>query len=311
MKNGKDQRKQTSSQVPQKALGSLGNYLKRRDSLLAGLICIALSFWLGLWISPLLRASVELYRVGEYTTRAIRAPRDISIPDEETTNKRREEAALSVFPVYDYDPEVNAQLAKKVHDAFAEMRSLFKPPAAEKGEGEAGEEESIPVIPRDVLDDAELRFQKTLGLELSARELRTPEAANFSAEIENAIVKLLNGIYSKPGIVWSLKSLEETLPEGERPKGVILRGAKSGEEIKITNISAFLDMELAKKKIEEAAKKLDFPPATRKVIVKIATGLARPNLTYNLSETEKRREAAVEAVQPVVFRFAKNQLIIG
>jgi len=280
--------------------------------LLAGLICLVLSFWLGLWISPILRGSVEQYRVGEYTTRAIRAPQDISIPDEETTNKRREEAALGVFPVYDYDPDVNVQIVKKIRNAFGEIRTLFKPPVVEGAEGEPTANEGVvPVVPREVMGDAEERFMETLGIELSDRELRALESENFSVAVEDAVIRLLNSVYSKPGLVWSLKSLEETLPEGDRPKGVILRGAKSGEEIKITNISAFLDMESAGKKIEEGADKFEFSSATKKVVVKIAKGLARPNLSYNLSETENRREKAVAAVQPVVFRFAKNQLIIG
>lgn len=307
--------KKTIKKLPEKKghpLTALSDIISKRSTFFAFLIGLVLSFWLGLWISPILKFSIQQYRVGEYTTRAIRAPTDIVILDEEATNKRIEDAIKSVFPVYDYDPDLQSLNAKKVHDAFEQMRALFKLPEPEDYEDESPEEpESIPVIPKEVLAEAEARFLKVLGITLSDKELKALEESRFGVEIEQEILKLLADAYSKSGLVWSIKSLEETLPDGDREKGVVLRNVKTGEEKVITDLSAFIDIELASRNIDYAMLELSASGELEKAVANIAKQLLRPNLSYNLSETEKRREIAAKSVQKVVYRYAKNQLIIG
>lgn len=313
MKN-MDREKKTTKTLPdgKQRLVSLSKVASKRSMLFAFLIGIVLSFWLGLWISPILKFSIQQYRVGEYTTRAIRAPGDIVVLDEETTNKRIEDVAKSVFPVYDYDPDLHILNSKKVRDAFAQMQSLFKLPEIEDSEDESREElEAIPVIPKDVLAEAEARFTNTLGVSLSDKELKALESSRFGAEVEQTILKLLADIYSKAGLVWSTKSLEETLPEGNRQQGVVLRNVKTGEEKTVTNISSFLDIETASNNIDYVMLESSVAGELERTVSKIAKQLLRPNLSYNLSETEKRRDAAMKTVQKVVYRYAKNQLIIG
>ena len=284
----------------------------KRGAILAFLIGLALSFWLGLWISPILKFSIQQYKIGEYTARAIRAPQDITVLDEETTNKRIDEAARAVFPVYDYDPDMYSYIVNKIQTAFEQIQSLFKTPEVEEGAAESDESsEIIPVIPKNVMNDAEARFIKVLGVTLSGADLQALERARFAADVEQVLLSLVGDVYSKSGLEWSLKSLEETLPEGDRVKGVILRNVKSGEEKAVTNLSTFVDMESAVKNIDSAMAQSDMPIELKQVLAKIAKNLLKPNLSYNLSETERRREWVRQSVQKVVFHYSKNQLIVG
>src|SRR3954454_4426923 len=63
--------------------------------------------------------------VGQVATRTIKANRDLDVLDAEATSQKREEAARSVGPVYDYDASAGDVLRQRISQAFTEARAAI------------------------------------------------------------------------------------------------------------------------------------------------------------------------------------------
>ncbi|MCG3173755.1 MAG: Cyclic-di-AMP phosphodiesterase PgpH [Myxococcota bacterium] len=72
---------------------------------------------------------------------SIKAPRDYTIPDEEQTELKRDEAERAVRSVYNFDSNISDELNDRIHRAFAHVRALFEPDPSVAGEpaGESGD----------------------------------------------------------------------------------------------------------------------------------------------------------------------------
>src|SRR4030042_1672897 len=62
------------------------------------------------------------YQLGDVVQRDVRADRNLLVRDKKTTEKKMEEAARKVLPVYDYMPSVLAEIEELIDDTFAVMR---------------------------------------------------------------------------------------------------------------------------------------------------------------------------------------------
>src|SRR5690349_2975030 len=63
--------------------------------------------------------------LGTLFSGTLKANRDYDVYDPETTAEKREEAARSVWPVYDYDGSAAAVLERRIADAFAGGRDAL------------------------------------------------------------------------------------------------------------------------------------------------------------------------------------------
>src|SRR5207237_9447425 len=63
--------------------------------------------------------------LGQVATRTIQANRDLDVLDAEATWQKREEAARSVGPVYDYDASAGDILRQRIYQAFSEARAAI------------------------------------------------------------------------------------------------------------------------------------------------------------------------------------------
>src|SRR5205807_5686354 len=63
--------------------------------------------------------------LGAIFTGTLKANRDYDVPDPETTAEKREDAARSVWPVYDFDGSAAALLQRRIADAFAGGREAL------------------------------------------------------------------------------------------------------------------------------------------------------------------------------------------
>src|SRR5438105_3942728 len=63
--------------------------------------------------------------LGQVATRTIKANRDLDVLDAEATWQKREEAARSVGPVYDYDASAGDILRQRIYQAFSEARAAI------------------------------------------------------------------------------------------------------------------------------------------------------------------------------------------
>ena len=58
------------------------------------------------------------YNIGDIASRDVKAPRELLIPDEKLTEKKRVEAEEAVLPVYDFDPEAGIGLVNRVQQVL-------------------------------------------------------------------------------------------------------------------------------------------------------------------------------------------------
>ncbi|HWE25033.1 MAG TPA: hypothetical protein VG496_13930, partial [Myxococcales bacterium] len=63
--------------------------------------------------------------LGQIATASIRAPRDFDVRDQEATAQKREEAARSVWAVYDFDSSAGEVLRQRIASAFAQGRAAI------------------------------------------------------------------------------------------------------------------------------------------------------------------------------------------
>src|SRR5712664_2558399 len=64
--------------------------------------------------------------LGQIAAATIRAPRDFDVRDHEGTTQKREEAARSVWAVYDFDLSAGDVLRQRIASAFAQGRAAIE-----------------------------------------------------------------------------------------------------------------------------------------------------------------------------------------
>jgi putative nucleotidyltransferase with HDIG domain len=244
-------------------------------------IGIVMAILLSLLLSPSLTLRLKEYNVGDIATKEIKSNRDLLVVDEKFTQEKRIEAERSVLPVYDYDPSV-------LSDADQRIRSAFAPSTSSLRKNRKGAE------------------QEALNLSLTRKEWQVLEKEHFNPAIGEAALKLIAPILKK-GIV-----NDKELLDSDAEKGIAVRNIQTREERKTYPPFNFLDLKEARAKIRAQATPL--PPGlgreSSSVVIKIADHFLRPTLTFNKNETEQRKIAAKEKINPVYLRIKRGEVIL-
>ncbi len=259
-----------------------------------------LLFILGcLLISLLLSFQVDTLptyaRVGFVAPKDIKADQNYEIVDEKSTQKNREDALKNVLLLYDYDEALGSEIDKHVQDAFIKVRlALNEHP-------QAGVEE---------LKDL---FEKYSGISLSDEEGKQLYAVRYRIEAELFIRNLLQKVMT--GYIVDDPNL---LPKTDE-RAIAIRRVRitSGDnEVIERNLNLIKSIDDIRLDMSERAKKnISYVLSILKninieTLGQIAAKLARPNLTYNLSETESRKTRAVANVKPVIIKMQAGESII-
>lgn len=226
----------------------------------------------------------DYYAPGDIVSRDIKAPKDLLIPDRPLTEKKRAEAEAAVLPLYDYDPGVGRDIAERLVKALQESHR----------EATAGAD------PQALHKDLET----TLGLPLSDAEIagleKLPKGEAFATHLRTLVTQALAG-----RIVGNLQ-----LFQGERDRGVTIRDLASQEETPLKDLSGVVGLGEAQDRVVDGLKQLHgLSRKQRTSLGALLRRLVHPNLTFNKNETEARRQAAREAVAPVLFQVKKGEMI--
>ncbi|OGP93090.1 MAG: hypothetical protein A2Z19_03860 [Deltaproteobacteria bacterium RBG_16_54_18] len=221
------------------------------------------------------------YQLGDVVQRDVRADRNLLVRDKKTTEKKMEEAARKVLPVYDYMPSVLDEIEELIDDTFAVMRK------------------------RETEEQQKKEVEHILGFTISQSAFRILKDYRFNEKIIKRVVDLITPFLNQ-GIVSdkSLLSQEE---------GAIVRNSQTGEAVTRKDLSSLLGYQEAKVAIAkafEAPQAHDIPPAVRGVMATIVNNLLSPNLVFNRQETNRRREAERLLVKPVVFPIEKGEILV-
>ena len=244
-------------------------------------LLIVVSLSIATFLSPTLKDIPPTYKVGDFVMKDIRADRDLLVKDKKATEKKMEEAARKVLPVYDYAPSLLPGLEGIIDSVFTVMRR------DSAGEAQKGAIEEI------------------LGFDLTRREYRALRVHRFNEKMIKRVEDLTMPLLKK-GVV----SNKELLLQEE---GIVVKDIRTGEEVIRRNLHAIFDYQEAKEAITkdlEDSQTQDIPSHLKGVMVKLVNNLISPNLTLNRQETNRRKELAHTLVKPVFFSIKKGEILV-
>ncbi len=262
--------------------------------------------------------------LGEFATGAVKANRDYTIPDNETTARKRAEASEAILPVYDYDTSVVELGVEHLREGFALMqREVAREEQRQRDSQEGPGDEARRRPPRrKELDVRQLEhwrglfqpqreeWQRRTQVKIDDESFAALSDARFSEELRLSIEKLLvraNGQmmtdYRDPLVLSGVR-------------GIAVRRVAGGNVLServVTDLAPIRDRDAVRGELEQLSASLfpDHSPAAVKAGVALASKLLRANLFFNREETEERRRVAGESVKPVLIQVRKGEKIIG
>jgi len=248
------------------------------------------------------------YQVGDIAGRNIRAVRDFLVQDEAATEQRRQDAATNTLVVYDLDEEPIRHLRQRLAAAFALVRPLFLETGSSVREGEGGARglREMQKSPREQAFALKKEFEAKVGGTLSDRDYAVLVQNKFDPRLEDGVTRLAESVFAV-GVVSN-----KTLLLSQLQRGIILRSIQNGAESHIRDLLGFLSLDEAKRQMRLRAGVLleEEKRPELEATVHLAQAALQPNITFNLNETEIRKQRAVEAVSPALFQVKKGEMII-
>ena len=262
------------------------------------------------------RAGTAGLGLGDIAPKDIRAEHQLDIVDEELTADKRKQAREGTPPLFEHDVLLSRELLQRVDRAFAEMRAflasqptLDPPPVGDPSDPEgAPDAPDLVVAVRDpvALEQQQESFQDALGVQLTEIDLANMQGADWSSALQRDIKELVR-VAMSDYIVLGL----DRLPASGAITVQRIEGS-SRTEFTLDDFRSIVSLRQAKDTISRTAQAdfSDRPPHLLATIVTVARALAVPNLRFNASETEVRRELATTAVAPVTTTYQRGQIIV-
>ncbi|MCM2265159.1 MAG: HDIG domain-containing protein [Desulfuromonadales bacterium] len=224
------------------------------------------------------------YAPGDVARRDVKSPRDLLIPDEDLTAQKRTEAEVAVPVLYDFDAQAGVTIAARV-------AGIFDFVSAESKRGVAG---------------AALRegLENSFGLRFTEAELHTLVALSVEAGNKEWLAELIERLYR-------LKMVDDLrLFERDRQQGAVLRNVATKKEALADLNEKVLGSNDLQALVREEFRRSDYNPGQLKVLSSLLANFLRPSVSYNQNETETRRQAARDAVQPILIQVKKGEIIV-
>lgn len=242
------------------------------------LVGVGTALCLTLLLSPSFQLPLKKYNLGDIATKEIKSTQDLLVEDQRATQEKRIEAERSIFPVYDYDPEILMEAGNRLRKAFS-----LNPQTVKKAEWESS-----------------FRFS------LSQREWQLLEKEKFNPTIGDLSLRVLTPLLRR-GII-----NDKDLLDPEALKGITLRNIQTREEKKDTPPFNFLDLREAKLRLRTDLERIspDLNRDLSALVLKLSEQSLRPNLTFNKDETEARKAEARARVNPVYFQIKRGETIL-
>ena len=267
-----------------------------------------LSLLLALLTTPYHLLLPVQYQVGDVAERNVRAVRDFLVPDEAATEQRRQEAATNSLAVYDLDEEPIRNLRQRLASAFAVVRPLFLETGSNGRGGEGGARglREMQKSPREQVFALKKEFEAKVGGTLSDRDYAILVQEKFDPRLEEGVTRLAESVFAV-GVVSN-----KTLLLSQLQRGVILRSIQNGAESHIRDLLGFLSLDEAKRQMRLRAGVLleEEKRPVLEAVVHLAQAALQPNITFNLNETEIRKQRAVETIRPALFQVKKGEMLI-
>lgn len=304
--------KAKSVSVGKLRLQHLGEILCRR-----GVILAITSLILAILITPSFTVRRLVFHMGDIADRNVKAGRNFLVEDEQATSKKRDEAVRAAPMVYDMDDNVSPQTLSKLDGAFQMMRQYLSEsarPSLDKAPGSEQfsrlEQRAGGLFPLEVSDMDQQVFQKRkdfesmLGIRVPAEIFTNLLERRFGEDVQEKISRLLKSALDQ-GIVsskaWLLRNQGENL---------VFRKSSTGEELLLPPPHTYLELEEARKFAMMQSLEQGRDVKEMMTISYMVSQFLQHNLTFNLDETDKRREQAYASVKPVFVKVMKHEMLV-
>lgn len=246
----------------------------------------------------------------------VRASRDLAVPDEEATARRREEAARSELRVFDHDLADVEEREARIRGAFELMRSeqararpASPAPARRGGRADRPAPRTDPAVLQRTLAARRDEFASRLQLRVDDADFAALAEAGFSPEVEAALQKVVRDV--EDGLVVESR----TLLAADREAGIRVRDLRGGAVVReriVDDLEGLRNLEEARGVARQAASGLsDLPPRLRTALGRVGAALVRPTLELSQAETERRREEAARRAAPVVVQVRRGDVLLA
>ncbi|MBA2665267.1 MAG: HDIG domain-containing protein [Bradymonadaceae bacterium] len=274
--------------------------------------------------------------VGQVAPFTIEATRDFSFSEKDhvASNRLREEVALSVPSVYDWQESLSETLRDDVRKAFSGMRQAMAEEIRESLETQAparleeivAQGDGTTIAARVLLESVTVERRSRLGHQLRADhfdtivKLRISDndfdafaRRGFPVDVENVLAAMVAEAMSHL-IVANVRRMER-----ESEHGIYLRRLRDDKlliEYHVTDLGdRFVGPDGIPRLIEEAARRemISVHGADlRQAILATATLMVRPNTTFNEAKTLEKRKTARDSVADQILseEFRKGQIVV-
>ncbi|MCA1796902.1 MAG: hypothetical protein LC645_05035 [Geobacteraceae bacterium] len=230
------------------------------------------------------------FAAGEIAARDIKAPHDFLIPVPEITEEKSQQAANAVLPVYDYDMRPSRSLAQGI----SRVLQIYAPDSDTGGEM------------RYSLEQAQHQdmVRELLGIELNAEQHQSlvllSKDSEFVSQFRKAATEILSGYI-----------VESTDLFFANWRGAItLKNLASGQEELVTDIQSIRSRAGTVAALKSELVLPEKLQSEFNTLLDLIHQLLRPNLTFNQSETESRRQKSSAAVSPVLSQIKRGEMIV-
>ncbi len=232
------------------------------------------------------RPRVEQLPAGSVASAEIIAPEDLKIEDTAETKLLRDQAAVQVLPVFDF----NVRIAREARSTLEQLFAM-------------GRETPLDATVEDLHD----KIEEGIGIPLDPDQISLLKKHRFSSELERLMTEHIESVMLMP-VVGSRSQFRRF-----GASGIIRRDLKSGQEVVVTDLTSVRDKMTASASLK--SEKLIWPAEysvnDRKMLGEILGSLIVPNLEYNEAETEKRRTQMREGIPPAMVIVGRGQPIVS
>ncbi|HZI94990.1 MAG TPA: HDIG domain-containing protein, partial [Patescibacteria group bacterium] len=233
------------------------------------------------------------YKLGEVASVTLKAPYDIELLDERATRERRDAEHDAVPPVFDLVVDLAGEQHEKLAALFEKGRAALQAGKARRVAGRT-DPESV------------ARVGAVLGQSLPEECLVLLIEKGFPRDFEETALRL-QGSVMQGRIVAS----KERLPDDG---SVLVREVRSGRmlEAPFAQLDEIRDIDETRAALKQQIDQ-ELPErsgAERRAMASLVGAFVASNLTYNASETERRRANAVVSVPQVFMRIPRGRVIV-
>jgi putative nucleotidyltransferase with HDIG domain len=301
----KSDRSERGSEIKAKTAFDASTSRRYLPWLLLGL-CLGLFLLL---LYPSLSIRHYSYLAGDVVEYDIKAPQDFFVEDEAASQEQQRKAAAAVLTVYDHDATLLASLVQRVETAFGQMRQWLQAAIGTSDLAAAVDMQALPPSPpmtTTAIREQKTAFETALGLSISDGAFHLLREAQFSQQMQDAIVRILSEIMAN-GVVANKELL---LREAE--KGITLRALPTQKERTVKNLRPYYGPDQAKTMVRIVGQPLlaDLAYARINLIVDLVQGLLQPNISLNRHETEARKQLAIVNTKPVLYKIKAGEMLL-